>query len=224
MTAYALLAVLFGAFQLALLGINFQSQEYIETVIFYPFHLGEFWAIFLFTLLEAFLLTTAGALELGGLGRLRFLYYGTIGINIVLTFVAAVLLSMDDETFEHPAHFIEYGAQIPITLIDLVFVFQQSVVVAVVANGSGVAETQTPNWTSLMHALASVGGVASAVVFVSSILQMLAYTEVFTLSIPSEQVAHFFEFPIEFANACVALWFALRMRHALQRRCLIADC
>lgn len=212
MTAYALQAVLFGAFQLALLGINFQSQEYIETVIFYPFHLGEFWAIFLFTLLEAFILTTSGALELvDQLGRWRYVYYATMGVNIVLTFVAAVLLSMDDETFEGPAHFIEYGAQIPIALIDAVFILQQHLL-------ASKAQSISPlSFAVLKSALTSAGGLLSLVVFIASILQLFAYTEVFEVSIPGEQVAHFFEFPIEFINASIALWFAVRTRDSLRR-------
>jgi len=222
MTAYALLAVLFGAFQLALLGINFQSQQYIETVVFSPFHLGEFWAIFMFTLLEAVILTTSGALDLAQLGRLRLLYYGTMGVNIVLTFVAAILLSMDSETFEKPAHFLEYCAQIPITLIDLVFVFQQRAITEKGTDGDLVPEASL-NWSSSKASLASVGGVASAVVFVGSVLQLFAYTETFELSIPGEQVAHFFEFPIEFVNACIALWFALRTRQALLRRSVLSN-
>jgi hypothetical protein len=220
MTAYAVLAVLFGAFQLALLGINFQSQEYIETKIFSPFHLGEFWAIFLFTLLEAIILTTSGALDLAQLGRLRLLYYGTMGMNIVLTFVAAVLLSMDSETFEKPAHFLEYCAQIPITLIDLVFVFQQSAIAVVDTQGDSGSPL---SWSSSTASLTSLAGLASFVVLVGSILQLFAYTKTFELSIPGEQVAHFFEFPIEFVNACIALWFALRTRQALLRRSVLSN-
>ena len=59
LTGYALLALLFAALQVALLGINFKSQEFIEEEIFLPFHLAEFWAIFLFTVLEAFLLASS---------------------------------------------------------------------------------------------------------------------------------------------------------------------
>lgn len=213
MTAYALLALLFGAFQLALLAINFQSQEYIETEIFGPFHFGEFWAIFMFTVLEAFLLTTSGALEpLEQFGRLRYVYYTTMVVNIVLTFVAAVLLSMDAETFESPAHFIEYCAQIPIAMVDAVFVFiAQQYLTESKADADHALSV-------LRNALTSGGGLVSLLVVIASILQLLAYTDVIEASIPGEQVAHFFEFPIEFVNACIAVWFAVRTRDALLRR------
>jgi hypothetical protein len=220
MSSYALLSLLFGGFQIALLIINFQSQQYIEDHIFLPFHLGEFWAIFLFTLLEAFILTTAGVIDASHVptphGRFVYLYLATLALNILLTFVGAVLFTMDPERFERPAHLIEYIAQIPIAFIDIVFVIQRGLVDEA---GRAVALS----WASFRAAIGGLAGVVAVLIFILSIIQLFAYDSIIVVNMPGEQVAHFFEFPIELVNAAFALWFALRSRQILHRKCHVHE-
>ena len=56
------------------------------------------------------------------IGSLRFLI---ITLNIGMTYVAAVLFTMDPHFWEMPSHWIEFCAQICITFSDLIFVFHQ---------------------------------------------------------------------------------------------------
>jgi hypothetical protein len=205
MTAYALIALLFASLQIALLVLNAQSEEFIEHDINVPFHLIEFWAIFAFTLLEAFLLSTSmnDVVTTATPPASRVVYLGTIGLNIALTLIAAILISIDMIKFETTAHFIEYVAQLPITLVDVVFVVQQS------------------KAKSVCHALVSYGGLVSLLVFVATVFQLLVYCEAIDTGISSEQSAHFFEFTIELVNSIFALWFAIRNRQALHSRCLL---
>lgn len=102
---------------MSLVVLNSKDDEFLETVD-RKFHLLEFWKTSLFTVLELFLLAS---IEFEG----GILSYTAAVINIVLTFVAAILVTIDTEEFEVTAHYFEYTAQVLIVPMDFVFILNE---------------------------------------------------------------------------------------------------
>jgi hypothetical protein len=210
-TIYALAAAAFLALQIALIVINSQSDEVLERLDA-PFHFTEFWAIFVFSMLEAFLLSTAAtsavaAAALNGSVGARDsrwatnLYFASMGGTIILTLVGALLVSFDLELFEEPAHLVEYVAQVPLTLLDIIFVVLQI--------RAGEANSKT-----------NVALLAVAVLLsIASVVQLVVYCGALDLGISAERAAHFFEFTIEGLNAAFAVRFAMQTRAQLHQKC-----
>jgi hypothetical protein len=81
-----------------LFGANFSDQTFIEENMYLPFHYTEFWSAFLFTLLEAFILVSAGLFAFDSKSQRFFLVI--IALNVVSSFVAALLFTFSPEHFE----------------------------------------------------------------------------------------------------------------------------
>jgi len=109
------LAIYFGA-NLSLVVLNSKDDEFLEKID-RKFHLLEFWTTSVFTLLEFFLLAS---IEYEG-----FLAFGTAVLNIILTFVAAILVTIETEEFEVTAHYFEYTAQVLIVPMDFIFILNE---------------------------------------------------------------------------------------------------
>lgn len=117
---YMLLVIIYFGVATTLLGANFNSQEFIEENYFLAFHYAEFWSAFLFTLVEAFILVTAGVF--GFKTKLQKVFLLLIAGNIVTSLVSALIFTFEPEHFERIAHYIEYGSQILVTSTNFVFI------------------------------------------------------------------------------------------------------
>jgi hypothetical protein len=56
MLVYAFSALMYIGIQIALFAVNFKDTDFIEEHYYLPFHLLEFWAVFVFTVIEGFVL------------------------------------------------------------------------------------------------------------------------------------------------------------------------
>lgn len=199
---YILATVSFLAVNLALFGLNFRDQEFIEEHYYLPFHVLEFWAVFAFTMIEAFVLLSTNTLPINGT-LIQRLQIGIAFFNVLFTFIVAIIFSMDPEEYEVPAHYMEYSVQIPITIINFVFVLN-----------SPVAKN---NASILRYRYIEIG--LALVTFVVSIFQIVIYAEAIETAMEGERAAHFFEFVLESVNAAFVLWFAGLMYTKLDKDC-----
>jgi len=172
----------------ALLIANCQSQEIIDSEYNVPFHMLDFWGSFGFALIEASILVIADMVEIGSMR------YFIIAINIGTTLIAAVLYSFNPEFWEITCHWIEYSAQIFITLSDLFFIFHQF-----------------KNKQNILYKYRFFELVLVLIFALAAIVKMLVYGELIKLHIDPEQAAHFFEYCGEMVNAIFAFLFTLVM-------------
>lgn len=190
----ALTLVYFGV-ACTLFGANFLSQDFIEANFYLAFHYAEFWSAFLFTLLEAFILVESGIFGVSSWMELAML--GVVGLNIVSSFVAALLFTFSPETFERPSHYVEYASQITVTLANFIFIARSP-------SRKKLKSTKYRVWLAVQIAFASV-------LFVASIIKVLVFTSVIETAIEPERAAHFFEFTGEMVNSLWAFFFALTL-------------
>jgi hypothetical protein len=188
---YIFATLIYLGINIGLFGLNFKDQDFIESNYYLPFHLLEFWAIFVFTLIEAFVLVSTGTLKVNG-SWLHRLQLGLAGFDILYTLMIAIIFSMDPEVYEVPAHYMEYSAQVLITLINFVYVFGFGKTKSIKSGGS----------QQLQFGLAVIA-------FVMSIMQFLIYTEAIPTPPGGERSGHFFEFSTESLNACMVLYYSI---------------
>jgi hypothetical protein len=185
---YILLVVMYFGVSAALLGANFYDQVVIEEHYLLPFHLAEFWSQFLFSILEAFILVAANILDVGTVGK--FFQLLLVALNVILTLIAALLFTFSPLLFERPAHYIEYVAQITLTLANFVFIFQ--------------LDRKTIAWKRFRV----VEIVVVSILLVLAIVKLLLFIPVIHTSIGPERSSHFLEFIGEMGNALFAFSFA----------------
>jgi len=188
---YILLILVYAALQLALLGVNFQSQEFIEENYYLVFHLLEFWAVFIFTLIEAFVLLFTGQLSMTNKFQTGLLLF-----NIVVTFVAVMMFSIYPDFYEVTSHYIEYSVQILITLVDFVFII-----------GNSFGKDAEKNNSFYKFRWAQI--IIASLVFALSWVQIFIYNGSLPVTIEPERAAHFCEFSTEFFNAMFAFMYAM---------------
>lgn len=210
-TFFEYVALLYAAASVVLFIVNCEPHEYIHENLFMPFHMTEFWSAFVFAMTEAFLLSTTTALyrqqkPLGvrnvWLDGLRVLH-AVVALDIAVTFVAAMLMTLDGERYERVSHYAEYIALLPLTLLDLIFIVRNR------SSGNAVRGSQ---WQLRC-------GVA-LLVFVAAVVQLFIYSELIPTHEPS-RTTHFIEFSINFVNACFAVWFAVQTRNEIHKKCVI---
>jgi hypothetical protein len=182
---YMGLTVIYFGVAATLLGANFNDQEFIEANYYLPFHYAEFWSAFLFTLVEAFILISAGVFTFKT--SIEGVFMLIVGLNVASSLVAALLFTFAPFIFERPAHFIEYGSQITVTLANFIFILHH----------------RPSSKVSLIIQLS----IASIMVVVS-ILKIIFYTDTITVEMGPERASHFFEFTGEMANSAWAFVFA----------------
>jgi hypothetical protein len=193
-----LILVYFGVAS-SLLGANCLSQTVIESELYIPFHMAEFWSAFLFALLEAFILLASNVLSVESTWqKLQVLL---VGFNVVATLTPALLFIYSSELLEVPAHYMEYGAQITIAATNFIFISQQ------VAGSSN-------SWRKFRV----MEFVFAMVVFAMAILKLLFFVPLIEVEMEAERASHFFEFIGEMANSLFALLFAFLMFLDLERR------
>lgn len=223
---YLIAILLYIGLNASLLVANTQSQEYIEEHYEYPFHILSFWGVFVFTLVEAILLISTGVASLqrvheeGKQQSSSSPFYTSPITKIILcdvtfSFFSAILYTMDPETFEVPAHYIEYLVQIPISCVNVIFVnkYQEkkepddepslSMDNGMVDGKIGEPSIQEPITVWFTNQLFSYLPV------VLSVLQLLLYSAILPTNMSPERAAHMCEFVNEIMNGCFALQYAL---------------
>lgn len=188
---YLLVILTYIGVQFGLLGLNFQTQEYIEENYYYPFHVLEFWAVFIFTILESFILMTAEVLTTEGC--LNIIQTSLSLFNIVSSLSCAILFNTFPAFYEVPAHYLEYSIQILITALNFIFIFQKN------SNGKYLYETSLFLFIFQM--------IFAIITLVFSIIQLLIFKGTIHTALEPERAAHFIEFSIEAANGLFALWY-----------------
>eukprot|EP00013_Stygamoeba_regulata_P000558 CAMPEP_0177633940 /NCGR_PEP_ID=MMETSP0447-20121125/3107_1 /TAXON_ID=0 /ORGANISM="Stygamoeba regulata, Strain BSH-02190019" /LENGTH=282 /DNA_ID=CAMNT_0019135637 /DNA_START=164 /DNA_END=1010 /DNA_ORIENTATION=- len=194
---YIFLVLLYVGLNVALLGVNFESQEFIEENYYTAFHMAAFWGVFAFTLLEAFILISTETVhwwvgaDISWLHRVQSL---VILFNVMFSFATAVLFSMFPEEFEVPAHYMEYSVQVLITAVNLFFVVDQ---------------TRDANPNGLIYRLRYVEFTVALLVLALSVLQILIFSGAIPTTIEAERAAHFCEFTNEIFNGLFALMYAI---------------
>lgn len=190
---YIFLLLIYISMNFALLGLNFQSQNFIETNYYLPFHLLSFWGVFFFTLLEAFILISADIVSSSNI-----LQSGLVLFNIFTTLATAIIFSMYPKFYEVTAHYLEYSAQVLISTVNILFAvnFMRQ------REGSfqKILCLNRIRWIELI--------ISIPIVWLSC-LQLLIYSTFLPVSIEPERAAHFCEFTNEIINAVFALTYSI---------------
>jgi len=193
MLLYTFATLVYLGINLAEFGLNFRDQDFIESNYYLPFHLLEFWAVFAFTLIEAFVLVSTGTLDINGPWT-HILQIGLAWFDILFTLIIAIIFSMDPQEYEIPAHFMEYSAQVFITLINFIFLINYL---------RNKTYQGTVFWRFRYFEI-----LLAVFTFFLSIFQFFIYTEVIPTAPGGERSTHFFEFITESINALFVLWFS----------------
>jgi hypothetical protein len=195
---YILLVVMYFGVSAALLGANCLDQAVIEEYYTLPFHLAEFWSQFLFSILEAFILVAADIIDVDT--PAKFFQLLLVIINVILTLVAALLYTFSPLLFERPAHYIEYSAQITLTMANFVFIFKLGDSTSLIWKRFRVAEI-----------------VVVSLLLVMAIFKLLLFIPVIPIDMGPERSSHFLEFIGEMGNALFAFVFAILLFLNLKR-------
>lgn len=185
---YILILTVYISIQLALIIANFNSQEFIEEHYAPPFHLIAFWSVFFFSFIEAFILLSSKMINISL--TIDIIKIIVLFVNVITTFIAALLISIHLEVFEHTSHLIEYTAQILITTVNINFVINNF--------------NNKTNFRKIFECILSF------IAFSLSILNILIYTEIIPNSQP-EHTSHYIEFITETINALFTLFFAISL-------------
>jgi hypothetical protein len=175
---YLFLVLLYVGLNVALLGANFASQDFIEQHYYQTFHMISFWGVFGFTLLEAHVLIATGIVSWPH--RLQTIL---ILFNVMASFATAVLFSIDPQVYEVPAHYMEYSVQILISCVNILFL-----------------QTTTSTGTLIIRRRFELA--VAIVVLGLSIATLIVYAT------GAERSAHFCEFINEIFNGLFTLFFA----------------
>lgn len=187
----SILCLVYIAVNFVCLGINFCGQLYgylDEGNHDLVFHLIEFWATFVFSVVQVYSLIHSPR-SLGAVYSNTFVLKVVIFFNVVATFASALLVAVSLEWFEVPSHEIEYMNEITMGFLDVVLL-------AVVAQQYG-RNVDTRFATSI------VGLVVAAI-------QLFVYNywdgphgKV------GEPAAHYFEFIFEILSAGISFCFCM---------------
>jgi hypothetical protein len=183
LTKYALILLLFFLtiyffISFALLIGNFNSQEVIEANYKLPFHLLDLWGSFAFAVIETTLLMVASMLQFG-----NFRFFIAL-INIGLTLIAAILYSFNPDYWETSAHWVEYIAQVFLSISDFLFITYQF-----------------KNRQNVFYKYRHSEFVFVSLIVGASILKLLVFGSVVLFGESPEHTAHYFEFVGEMANS-----------------------
>eukprot|EP01102_Stenamoeba_stenopodia_P008503 TRINITY_DN244_c0_g1_i2.p1 TRINITY_DN244_c0_g1~~TRINITY_DN244_c0_g1_i2.p1 ORF type:complete len:287 (+),score=59.30 TRINITY_DN244_c0_g1_i2:103-861(+) len=175
------IGIFFGLFAL-----NFKDQEFIEEFYYRPFHLLAFWGVFVFTIIEAFILILSQLAT-----KLQAVL---LGFNVISSLMTAILFNVYPEEYEVVAHYLEYAIQIFISGVNFMFVFN-------------LLRTQ-PDGSNPFYKYRYLELLVVLLIILLSVFQLFFYSGLIPTDIGSERTAHFCEFVNEIMNGCFALWYA----------------
>jgi hypothetical protein len=166
--------------------MNSTNEEFLATID-RKFHLVEFWTVCIFTLLEFFLLTS--------IQNNNFFSFSGAILNIILTFVASLLVTINTPEFEVTAHYFEYVAQLLIIPMDLIFIFNE-------VQGESIINKMLMFFRREIELKLSLLIIFTFVIFLDAIALLIVY-----VIDPNkyDRVSHFMESTIEMANSGVVI-------------------
>lgn len=235
---YILAIVLFMGLNGALLLANLPSQQFIEDHYAFMFHMLSFWGVFLFTLVEAALLISTGVASLSSISeggttgnRISGYFSIVILVDVVFSFVSALLYTMDPEFFEVPSHYLEYSIQIPISCVNLMFVEDRILdrqrsgdkLCATTSMNERIPTVKDDSSSTAKTGFFSIRNIdwvdfPSLIPVALSLLQLLLYSGILSTNMSPERASHFCEFLNELLNGMFALQYALRSYATTQRQ------
>ena len=188
---YMFLLLVYIGLNVALLIANFQDQEVIESEYYIPFHMSGFWGLFGFTIVEGMILIATDFVSWNNWLQSMILLF-----NVVMTFACAMVFTIDPEIYEVPAHFMEYSAQVLVSVVSVTFL------------------NDSLRFTSLGGASRSrllpyAEGLVMIIVLAASLFQLSLYAGRPEVPMGPERSAHFCEFAIEIFNGTFALAYAM---------------
>jgi len=203
---YIFLLLIYIGMNFGLLSVNFQPQAFIEAHYYLPFHLVAFWGVFSFTLIEAFLLVSAGIVSI------RNIFQSTIVLgNVISSLLTAILFSMYPTFYEVPAHYIEYSIQIFVTGVNIIFVTDY--IRKAYKNPEGLFKRYP-----LLNKLRWIELIVSGPVLLLSVLQLFIYSGLIPVTIEAERAGHFCEFVNEIVNGFFALIYTVTLYWGLESK------
>ena len=208
---YIMTILLYVGLNATLLVANSYPQTYIESHYELPMNYISFWGVFLFTVVEAILLISTGVVSWNNRYQSSVVLF-----DVGLSFFSATLYSLDPETFEIPAHYVEYLVQIPITCVNLIFVnrtyTRTRTTTTTNPSSTGMADDEdTVKLSSLsirIYRYIEIG--SSYGVLLLSVLQLILYSGLLQVTMGNERSAHFCEFTNEMINGFFAFEYAVR--------------
>lgn len=172
---------------MGLFACNFYSQDYIESHYYLVFHMLEFWFVFAFTALEALLLLSTQQITFWPQTLL-------VCFNTMFSFLIAIMFSVYPSDFEVPSHWCEYSLQVCVCLANFFFIYFSSF------KADQDSLYYKARWFEIAFAV---------VIFLASILELLIYSDRFSVGMEAERAAHFVEYLTESASACIALLYSV---------------
>lgn len=176
---------------IALLGANFKDRHYLEEHYSLIFHQLAFWGLFVFTILEAFLLFTSETIQFDSNSMSQPL---VMLFNVLTTFAAAILFTIHPTTFEVPSHYLEFSIQIVITLVNFIFIWNN---------------IRSKTNRTILYRYRYLEATVAVLLVCLAIFQLLLYSGLLKTKTDGERAAHFCEFVNEIFNGLFALFFAV---------------
>ena len=191
--ALALLCLTYCGMNMALIVINHvNSQEDDPVVSEKTFHLLEFWATFVFAIVECISLTSTPK-------SLLTIYTNPIVLRLVLFFnivassLPAILMTLNHEYFEIISHEIEYMNELTMSFVDLVLLW------------------------SLCEFEQGMSIILACIASLVSIVQLAVYNglgrDEQTGDMIGEVPAHHLEFAFGIISSLIAFWFCMDNKH-----------
>lgn len=118
---YALCCLLYIGVNIACFIFNSQGHHWMQGAHEWWFHFTEFWATFMFAILQIFaIMSSPRSLDvLYDRENVKF-FKLVIFANFILSLVPAILVTMDLERFEALSHNLEYVGEITLAFLDFV--------------------------------------------------------------------------------------------------------
>jgi hypothetical protein len=186
-----ILCMMYMGVNVVCLTINSMDEDFREANEL-VFHLLEFWATFVFSVVQVYSLVFSPR-SLGAVYSNPLVLKMVVFFNVVATFISALLVSVSLENFEATSHELEYFNEITMAFVDVVLL-------AVVARQAGYGQ-QTGKCSTFL---------TTVVALVVAVVQLLIYN---LLDGPNggsgEQLAHFFEFTFEILSAFISFSFCM---------------
>lgn len=204
----ALSSVVYIAINIACFILNTYDLEVPDAVISPSnFHRLEFWATFCFILVQVFALMYMPK-HLGELSASPTFLKLVILVNVCLSFMAALLVTISLEDFETPSHELEYTNELTMAFIDL------TLLGSLLRNRDGKLwqRSNIDSIASLMMVLLAVS-VATAQL---GVYNLMGWTE--DGDSKGETLAHYFEFVFEAISAAITFWFTMDNRFLAEAR------
>lgn len=176
---------------------NYDQETVIERFYFLPFHRYEFWGSVYFALVEGYVLLVADDSFLTMDQTSQSILVHLLSINIVSSTVAAALFTLNPSIFEVPAHFIEYSAQLTVTLIDAFFMLLPR-------NGSKHLRDSRKMGDRIPIRVQQCYFV---LLVLADIAKFVLYTKLIPTAIGKERSSHYVEFTVELLNSLWAFMY-----------------